>query len=75
MILCAKCKKKPDSIKEEMRVANYRYDVTVECHGDSETRQFTHKELKSLDADEIRFFSPTAPVVKTIRRSKVSSGT
>ena len=76
MILCAKCKKRPDAVTEKMCVLHYRYDLTAKCHGETETKSFTHKELEAGEANGISFFSPDAalPLEKKAKR-KVSSGT
>lgn len=74
MILCAKCKKKPDHVIEKMCVLYYRYDVKVRCHGETEVRSLSSEEL-SAPAD-ILFFSPDAamPLEKKAKR-KVGTGT
>lgn len=73
MILCAKCKKKPDFVKETTLVTDHRIDVTVECHGKSETRSLTREELLKAEKSELLFFSPAAAEAQPKR--KVGPGT
>lgn len=72
MILCGKCKKKPDSVTEKMCVIHYRYDVTVSCHGQTETKHLTRAQLTEAETTDLLFFSPDAPAKA---RRKVGPGT
>lgn len=73
MILCAKCKKKPDEVSESMCVLYHRYDVTVKCHGETETRSMSYAQIQEAEKVEVLFFSPSAPAAKPKR--KVGPGT
>lgn len=71
MILCGKCNKKPDSVTEKMCVIHYRYDVTVKCHGETEMKPLTRKQLDDAEATDLLFFAPSAPAK---REKKLAQG-
>lgn len=68
MILCAKCKKKPDALTEKLCVINYRYEVTARCHGKEETRALTRDELLAAEKSDLHFFASPAPQEKPRRK-------
>lgn len=73
MILCAKCKKKPDQLTEKTVVIDHRIDVTARCHGEEETKSLSRKSLLDAEKGELAFFAHHAPVAKP--RRKVGPGT
>jgi len=68
MILCAKCKKKPDSTQSVMCVVRHSYEVTAYCHGAAERKTLSYQKL--CDAEQpgidLYFFEPAVSEPKKL---------
>jgi hypothetical protein len=61
MFKCAKCEKRVEKVVEKMRVVHYDYELTFTCHGQTETKNVTFKQIKDAETSDVLVFVPVSP--------------